>query len=79
MADGSGTSVERSRRTLQNLAKTLGCSTEVFFGETPPDHLADAEELLGLWLSIADSSERLRVLDFARAIKAAADAKTDDD
>ncbi|MCJ2125123.1 hypothetical protein [Methylobacterium sp. J-077] len=79
MTDGSGSSVERSRRTLQNLAKTLGCSTEVFFGETAADHVADAEELLGLWLSIGDSSERHRVLDFARAIKAAADSKRGDD
>ncbi|MCJ2057697.1 hypothetical protein MKL09_14170 [Methylobacterium sp. J-048] len=78
MADGSGSSVDRSRRTLQNLAKTLGCSPETFFGEPPPDHLADAEELLQLWLSITDSSERRRVLAFAQTVKAASDARLGD-
>ncbi|MCJ2143198.1 hypothetical protein [Methylobacterium sp. E-066] len=78
MADGSGSSVDRSRRTLQNLAKTLGCAPETFFGETAPKYLADAEELLQLMLSITDSSQRRRVLDFAQTVKAASDARIGD-
>jgi hypothetical protein len=78
MADGSGSSAARSYRTLQNLAGTLGCSTEVFFGDTAPHIFADAEELLRLWLALENSSERLRVLDFVRAVKSAADAKRGD-
>ncbi|MDF2598555.1 MAG: hypothetical protein K0Q54_1378 [Methylobacterium brachiatum] len=78
MANGSESSAERSRLTLQNLARTLGCSTEDFFGETTPDRLADAEELLRLWLALENSAERRRVLDFARSVKSADEPERDD-
>ena len=75
MADDNGSSDERASRTLRRLADTLGCAPEVFFNEPGSDPVAAVEELLRLWHAIADPSQRLRVLDFARAVKAEADAK----
>lgn len=78
MTDGSESPAERSRLLLETLARTLGCSPADFFGGTAPDHIADAEELLRLWFSIESPTDRLRVLDFARAVKVRADAKPGD-
>lgn len=77
MANGSEASVGRSRLTLQSLAETLGCSTADFFGETAPERIADAEELLRLWLAFDDTSKRRRVLDFTRSVKSAAESEHD--
>ena len=71
MANQPGLPPERSRRLLRDLAEMLGCAIEDFFGTDSAEDLTMTEELLSLWLSIEDAGARRRILDCARAVKAA--------
>ncbi|MGU3539951.1 hypothetical protein [Methylobacterium sp. A54F] len=53
---------------LRQIADSLGIPLEQFYGDVPPSHLADTNELLNLWYRLKTDAERNRALDALRSI-----------
>jgi hypothetical protein len=64
---------EKSTAVLDRLARSLGCSTEVFSNQAPHE-LTHTLELLNLWLGIKEGQDRAKVLALLRNMCAKAQA-----